>query len=447
MKIKFLIYILILPVIARADPRPFYRFNLPECTEMAMKNNEEIKASGYDIDIIRGKKIEATKRYIPVVKHSTKLAPVPRDLDNPADSFFSGDISVFGAFRLEAGAPVYTFGRLSTAQALADLGIDLAGLQKVKKSDEVALNMYKLYNGILLARELKSLANEALDAINKKITDMEGEENTDQLAILKLKVVLYEVERRLDEAETKESVALATIKTLMGMEDDVDFDIKDKSLQMEKFEIKTLEHFQELSKQTQPEYALLEKGVAAKALKIELDKKEYYPKLILGGFVDVGRSPGIRGDEDDNAFTNPFNYTKAGVGFDMSGELDFRKIKSQVEQSKADYLKTIAQKRAAFGGLKVDLKKTYLEVLQYRQLVQRAEKEQRAARQIVFLTKSNLEIGLGDKKDYNDALQSYLVFQGRYYEAVFYYNTTVAQLKQKTGQLYKRPAAPSHEVD
>jgi hypothetical protein len=85
--------------------------------------------------------------------------------------------------------------------------------------------------------------------------------------------------------------------------------------------------------------------------------------------------------------------------------------------------------------LELDLKKSYLELKQHQFLLSRAESDKRAARQIVFLTKSNLDLGLGEKKDYLDALQSFLVFQGRAFEAIFNYNSAVASLKVKLGTL------------
>lgn len=414
-----------------------FTVGIEECIEFALRYNEEIKAANYDIDIIKSKKIEATKRYIPVFKYRHRVGPVPRDIDNAVETFFKGDISVLNSSKAELGLPLYTFGRISTARVLADIGIDAAQLQMQKKSDEVVLTIYKLYNGILLARELKALAHQALQELNKKIKELDSQDVPDQLGALKLKVALFEVEKRLDEAVSKEGVALSALKVQMGLEDDVVLHFKKKSLVTESFPLKSFEHYLELSQKSLVEYELLQKGLLAKATKVELEKREYYPNIILGGFAEYGLAPGIRETSSDtNDFTDPFNFKRAGIGFEMTGDLDFRKIKSKVTEAKVDYLKTIALKRAAHHGLELELKKIYLEFKRHRNLVARADKEKRTARQIVLLTKSNLDLGVGDNKDFQDALQSYLLFQARYYESVFYYNVSVAELKQKTGQMY-----------
>lgn len=420
-----------------------YRMNLDDCIASALRKNEEIKVAHYDVLSSIAQKIEATKRYVPVVKYKYRFAPVPRDLDNAAESFFQGDISVLNTIKIEAGIPVTTFGKLTVSKELADIGIDASKLQQVRKANEVVLDIYKLYYGILLARELKVLANKGLDAVLEKIKELEAEENTDQLQILKLKAILYQVEKKLDEADKKETIALAMLKFRVGLEDEDDFNITDTYLKREKFAYQSYGELLSLSRDKRPEFTLLKHQVSAKEKQIRLEKNEYYPKLIFGTFFEYGVSPGIKGDEDNNAFVNPFNFTRAGVGFELSSDLDFRKIKSKVEMAKAAHLKSVADKRANFRLLEIDMKNAYLELEQRRNLLWRSEKEERSARQVVFLTKSNLDIGLGEKKDYLEALQSYLLVQAAVLENVFNYNVAVATVKSKVGMLFD-PAKLDH---
>ncbi|EKD50402.1 MAG: outer membrane efflux protein [uncultured bacterium] len=427
-------FLLFLPSRALAAP-PQYRLNLSDCIEMAVRNNEEIKAQEYDVQAYIARKIEATKRYVPVVTIKYRMAPVPRDLNNPAVSFLSGDISVFNSIKLEAGIPITTFGRIEVNKHLAEIGIDAAQLKTKQKTDEVILDIHKLYHGILLARELKVLANKGLDAIHEKIAELEKEENIDQLQILKLKAVYYEVEKRLDEAHKKETIALAMLKVRTGIGDDVDFDIKDKALTTDYLAIEAYENLLQTSKAKRPEFQLLQHQVNAKNLQVKLEKKAYFPMLKFGGYFEYGNSPHIIGDEDDNTFNNPFNYTRAAAGLELSNELDFRKIQANVEKAKAEHLKAIAEKRSNDRLLEVDLKNAYLDFIQKQKFLSRAEKEQRAAREIVFLTKSNLDIGLGEKKEYLDALQSYLVIQAAVLENIYNYNMAAATLKQKLGTI------------
>lgn len=437
LRIKIIIFIslLIFGGNTLAETVPYYRLNIKQCYDLVLRNNEEIRADQYDVEIIIAKKIEAQKRYVPVINYKLRAGPIPRDLDHVGAAIGNLDLSAFLSAHVELGAPITTFGRLKILQTLADLGVDLKEYEKQKKEDEVMLNVYKLYQGVLLARELKALLLQGLDAIQTKISEMEKDANVDQVEILKLKVILYEAERRFQEAQSKEEIAIATLKVLMGLDDAVDFDIVDKSLRQEKSAIKSFDQMLEQSKAYRPEFKQLEEGLIAKNMQIDLEKKEYLPNIAWGGFADIGTAPGLIGVGTTNNYNDPFNYKRGGVGVELSGSLDFRKTESRVSQAKSDYLKTIAQKRAAYQGLELDMKKAYLDLKQYQFLLSRAEGDTRAARQMVFLIKSNLDIGIGEKKDYLDALQSYLVFQGRAYEAIFNYNTALATLKSKMGTL------------
>ncbi|EKD41707.1 MAG: outer membrane efflux protein [uncultured bacterium] len=408
-------------------------FSFNESVEMALKNNDQIRATKYDIDLSKAKLEQAHPKSIPVVKYEYRLAPVPQDIDNPADSFFGGDISVFNEVKVELGSALTTFGKIKTAQELAQLGINAAWFKRSKTTNEVIGKMYQVYEGIILARELLALAKQAQNALSDKIQDLEKEKIQDQIQILKLKVALFEIDRRVEEAQKKKLLAFEALKFQMGLVSDVNIDIKDKTLLPVNFQLKGVDYYLDKAHEYLPEFKLLATGLKAKEKQLALQKLDPAPNLGVGGFVDVGRAPAIRGAGDENNFTNPFNFTKAGLGFQLQGQFDYVKNRSQVKQAEADLLKTVYEKRAAVGGLELDIRKTYQDVVEAKRLMIKSEDEKKVARQLAFLTKSNADIGIGEKKDYYDTLQSYLVFQGRSFEAVYNYNIAVAMLKQKIG--------------
>lgn len=411
-------------------------FTYDQCVQNALRNNDQIRAARKDIEISEGQLYESHPKGIPVIKYEHRLAPVPKDLDNARESFFGGEISVFNSFRVEMGSAITTFGKIRTAQELATVGVDASILKTVRQEDEIALKIYQTYQGILLARELLALAAQAEKALREKIGELENDRIKDQLQILKLKVAMYEVQRRVEEAHRKEILAISTLRLLTGLERDIPFDIASKALKPTQFKLKSKEYYISEAQTYLPEYKLLKAGVIAKEKQLKLEKLKPVPNLGVGGFFDIGRAPDVRGDEDESAYTNPFNFIKAGIGLQLKGEFDYVKNKAKIKQAKSDLLKTIYQKRAAERGLELKLENVYLEVEEARNLMLKADDEKKVARQMVFLTKSNLDIGLGEKKDYLDALQSYLVFQGRQYEAIFNYNLAVASLKVHIGELY-----------
>ena len=416
---------------------PPLRLNFRECVNLALKNNDQIRAARAEFDVAKGKEMEAHPRGIPIVKYEHKVAPIPQDVDNAAESFFGGDITVFNNFKIEMGSPLTTFGRIRTAQELAGLGLDASLFKRGKSIDEIILKVYQTHQGLTLARELLDLADQAVDAISGKIDSMEKEKVKDQLAILKLKVALYEVQRKEAEANKKRQLALLALKFQVGVDQEADVDIGPEPLTAVGYRILPVKAYIEGARNYLPEYHLLETALKAKEKQLKLEKMAAVPGLGVGAFFDIGRAPNVTGEEDESTFTNPFNFTKAGIGLQLKGEFDFAKRRAKVKQAEADLVKTIYEKRAAQRGLELEIRKAYLELQEAANLMGKAEKEKRTAQQIVFLTKSNLDIGLGEKKDYFDALQSFLLFQGRQLEAIFNYNVAVATLRSKMGDLYE----------
>lgn len=413
------------------------RLNFRECVDLALKNNDQIRAARAEADVAIGKELEAHPRGIPVVKYEHRVAPIPQDVDNAAESFFGGDITVFNNFKIELGSPLTTFGRIRTAQELASLGFDASLFKRGKSIDEIILKVYQTYQGLILARELLGLAGQAVDAIEGKIASMEKERVKDQLAILKLKVALYEVQRKQAEANKKKQLALMALKFQVGVDLEDDFDVRPEALSAVGYKILPVQAYVDQSKSYLPEYHLLETGILAREKQLKLEKMATVPGLGIGAFFDIGRAPNVTGEEDESTFTNPFNFTKAGIGLQLKGEFDYAKRRAKVKQAEAELVKMIYDKRAGVRGLELDIRKAYLELQEAANLMGKADKEKRTAQQIVFLTKSNLDIGLGEKKDYFDALQSFLLFQGRQLEAIFNYNIAVATLRTKIGDFYE----------
>ena len=53
---------------------------------------------------------------------------------------------------------------------------------------------------------------------------------------------------------------------------------------------------------------------------------------------------------------------------------------------------------------------------------------------MMFLSKTNLDIGVGEEQQYTDALQLVLLTRGEYYKTVFDYNIALAKLEEKIGR-------------
>ncbi|MCC6274044.1 MAG: TolC family protein, partial [Deltaproteobacteria bacterium] len=179
---------------------------------------------------------------------------------------------------------------------------------------------------------------------------------------------------------------------------------------------------------------LLDIGVKASEAQYRLEKRKLAPDIGIGGFYEFGHTvKPISGVDLTDDFNDPFNFNRVGFGLRIKGEINIKSYLAKTRAAQAEYFKNSLNKSIADEGLELDLKESYLGVLQTREAMENGYRAMKLARQYVFLTKTNVDIGVGDKKDYSDALQAYLVSRGRYLESVFNYNVAVATLELKSG--------------
>lgn len=412
-----------------------FRLDLTDCVKMALRNNAEIKGADYDIVEANYKLKEAHPRGVPVIQYEYQGAPIPKDVSNAIQDFFSGDLTFVNRVKLGIGVPITTFVKLQIGNDLAHEGIDAAKEKKNQKSSDVVLKVKQLYNGILFAREVKSMLQEADKRLDEEITKREAEKTPgDPVELAKLKLTRFEILKKLGEASKKEELAVQGLRLQIGLDRTFDYDLVDKKLKPVEFELKDFEFYLEESKRYRPESKLLDIGMKAKEDEYRVEKRKLAPDMGLGGFFEIGRTATpITGVGQQNDYTNPFNFTRAGVGIQIKGELNWIQSMARIKQKEAEFYKMSVTKDYAEQGLDLDLRDSYLSVKQNKKDLEDSDKAYRLARQLVFLTKTNYDVGVGDKKDYADALQAYLLMKGRYFESVFNYNVAVATLISKVG--------------
>jgi len=408
--------------------------SLDDCVKMALLNNKEIRASDYDIEAAQWRLREAKAGGMPVVEYSVELGPAPTDIDNALESMFNGNITLASRFRLELGIPVYTFGKLAIAQSLAKDGVQAERVKKEQKENEIVVKVKKLYWGILLARDLIALLKEAEGHLSAEIRRKESDEKEppDPVAITKLKLFRFETSKKLYEAEQKEQLAVEGLRITLGVSKNYSLSILNKHLQPANFNVKEFQSYLTGERKNNPDEKLLNIGLQAKEKQYRLEKRALLPDIGAGGLFEFGVSTDpITGLAADDDFNNPFNFVRAAVGVRLRGKLDINGQVSKIKRTQAEYYSAALKKSIAKEGLELDLRKQFEEVKRAKQELEDSDKGRQLARQLVFLTKSNLDIGIGEPNEYADALKQYLIMRGRYLESTFNYNTTVAELEAK----------------
>ncbi|HEX5033875.1 MAG TPA: TolC family protein, partial [bacterium] len=416
------------------------KLNLDDCLRMAMLNNREVRAKNFDMTIAQNKLKEAKLTGIPIFEYEFLSFPAPRDADHAVSSFFEGDLTFGQRGKVTMGIPLYSFGKIGIAQELARGGIDAEQEKKIDKQNDVVLKVKQLYYGLLLAKDVRELFQDASNHLANEVKRRESSrEPADPVELTRLKLFRYEMLNRLLETDKKAALARDGLRIQLGMERATLFSLDEEHLTPVDTEIKEFDHYLELNRRNNPKNRLLDIGVKASEAQYRLERRKLAPDIGLGAFYEFGRTvQPIAGVNLTDDFNDPFNFNRVGFGLRIKGDINVNQYLAKTRAAQAEYFKNALNKEIADEGLELELKDAYLSVLQSKEAMENGYRAMKLARQFVFLTKTNIDIGVGDKKDYSDALQAYLVSRGRYLESVYNYNIAVAVLEQRSGGIARK---------
>ncbi|PIR16372.1 MAG: hypothetical protein COV46_08555 [Deltaproteobacteria bacterium CG11_big_fil_rev_8_21_14_0_20_49_13] len=417
------------------------KLTLEDCLRISLEHNAKLQATGYGIDAAKAQLMEASAIGWPILNFEYRTAPVPQNAQRAVESFFSGEWSWWNRVKFDMGIPIYSFGKLSLAEEMARSGIQAAQTYAFQEKNSLVSKVRQLYYGILLAEEVGRLLSEAHKRLSDEIAkrenkDEESEEVSSPMDSLKMKVFLYDLERRLADARQKETLALEGLRVQMGLASGTVFTVFSNKLRPVEANLKSFADYVTVAMANRPDVKLLKAGLDVKRNQYLLEKKKWFPDLGVGAFFELGRTVGPMYNvttKDD--FDDPFSFTRAGFGVQLSSKWDFHGNVARISKAKSEYYKLNLEQMIAKEGIKLDVRDAFLRAKTSMGNLKAARDAEKAARQLLFLSQSNYDIGVGEQKDIVDALQLVLMTRGRYFEAVFDYNAALAQLDEKMGLL------------
>lgn len=409
---------------------------LNDCIKFALERNQKLIAAGYDVDAAQGQLTEAKAQFWPVVEYKYRMAPVPKNVDNAFNEFFEGNVTFFNSIHVGIGAPITTFGQLQQVKRMAEGGVAAARIKKVGAEYDVIFDVKKIYYGVLLANETINLLGDAIEKMDNRIDSEEKkvDKEMDPYDLLQLKVFKAELERRLAETRQNLELAYSALKVQLDLDPEEGIRLDTNQLRPLLHVLDGKKEYQDVASAHQPNSKLLDIGVEVKRRQYLLEKYKLLPRAGVGFFVDVGRSVGyISGLQLTDDFNDPFNYTRAGFGLEVSGNLDFHSSYAKIRKARAEYFKASYERQIARRGLGVEVENAHLTAKRMQDDVTRAKKVESMAHQMLFLSKMNLDMGIGDNQKYADALKLLLVNRGQYFKTVYDYNMALAELERKVG--------------
>ena len=350
-----------------------------------------------------------------------------------SDASLSQNMGLAWQIGIEGVVPLWTFGKITNLWDAAEAQVHVGSHEIKKEKNDVKMSVRRAYYGVQLARDSLLLVRDAAKRMDSYIERLERkveEGDGDDIELLKLKMHRAELEARESEARRQESIALAGLRFLTGVQGS--FDIPDLPLRRSRHSLGPVAHYLAAARLFRPEINMARAGVVARQAQLRVEQSKYYPDLGIGLTAKWARGPEIV-DQRNPFVRDDVNRLFYGAALVLRWKLDFLPQSARVAQAEAQLEELRATERYALGGVGVEVEQAFAEA---RDAAVRLDAYTRAtgyARQWLIKVQQGIDIGTFEDEDLVDPAREYALKRFAQLSATFDYNVAVAKLGLATG--------------
>jgi outer membrane protein TolC len=344
---------------------------------------------------------------------------------------------VFGRIDFTVAQPLYTFGKLSNRKEAASRGIRAKELKLVERKNEIVLRVKELYYALILARAGLDAADEAdsfFDDARRRMNRLLELGSTNVLESDLYRVDAYRANTAKSRAEAEKGVKLAyfVLKSLIYLPPTTDFEPAEKVLPLKEESLSELESYIQKAYGDRPEFKQLDEALAAQESLVRAVESDRYPSFFVALEGSLAGAPGR--ETLRNAYiSDEFNHTNIGVVAGVKWNFDFGISKAKVDKEKAEYGRLHFTKASAKLNIPIQVAQYYQDVREWKVAVDSYKKGATASRKWVVAALTSFDMGVGTADDMLRGIEKYGENQGKYLEALFNYNLSLAQLEYSVG--------------
>lgn len=319
-------------------------------------------------------------------------------------------LPLYGALvqlNLRITQPLYTFGKLTAAWDLGQVGVDLAAAQSDGARLDHQVNVLKAYFGLKTARAALDTVKDGHDQVIRWSKQMDldleaGRGSASEIDLMRLRVAESQIEIILIDLERTIASTLAALRYWVQ---DQTIDIDSQELAIWHDEREPLDYYLEAAVRNRPELKVLRATGQGAQLYKKLRIAELLPSFGIIANFGYGYAGGVQ--DPNHGFMSRLNYLGAGVGLGMSWGLDLGPKIARLQKSIADVNIFESRRRELLGGGALEIERAYNDVREAQRRLKAAETAERRARGWLQGIKQSIDVGTAEGRDMNDALRTY----------------------------------------
>lgn len=351
------------------------------------------------------------------------------------DDFGFQHLGPFVRVEVKAVQPLWTWGKISSYEAMADRGKELAEWERVRLTNQLRFLVKRAYYGLMYSEDAIKLLEDVRGKLRKAEEQVEellikNAENVDENDRLKIRVFLSDVETRALDAAKGRQVARSALFELAG----VSGDWKSDQLDLEPELVQGIQKDQVISEalRASPEIRQLDKMIELKMHERGAVKADLFPTFFVAGQLGYAVAPN-RTDIKSSYLNDDFNRFDLGVALGLKQDLGIHRTLNRVSEVDAEVAILRAKREQLAAKTRLDVEEAFEKAVSNQQALESNENGFRAARSL--LTSAGLAFSLGTvpTKDVLESYAAYFKAKIDLLKNTYDLNNSLADLSQATG--------------
>lgn len=437
-------------------------YRLPELLRLARKRHASLAVARAEHDTYEAKALQARLAWLPRGTLDGRVAPAPEircdpdfvpDLDengairrdsNGAARWLPGDSAtqaqreqfcvatsernvtlsfagISARIVLEAGMPLYTFGKLTALRRAARAGVSLTRAGVAAAGASLSLSLKRAYWGLRLALETgralrvaRRQLERARRRLERDLDDGSAEETLSDL--LRLDTALATARADLLETDRLAGVGRATLAALTGIALDK-LEVDGHGFATPKRRLEPLERYRARLVASRPELAQLRAAERASAAQTALRVAQFLPDILLVGTFGIGATTSV--DDPQLGFaSDPFNFRRAALALALEWAVEPIDKLAALGEAKAASKQLDAKTREARLGMEIQLRQAHGALTEALERERVSSRAQSVGRRWLIASLQNSLVGLLEPGQLRDAISAFSSRQVQHLRAI-----------------------------
>ncbi len=422
------------PAATQPAPGPL---TLHDAIRVALANNPELAATGYDVEAAAAQHDAAAGQRLPSVhavggySHYLDSQRVLVARRNGEPGVFSRDIV---AGDLVVAMPLFTGGRITSEIRAAELLQKAAGHRLARTRAELVFNVASVFYSMLAQREVidaLEFSRKALQEHIKRVADLIAAQKAAKVDQLRTEVRLADLEQRLVRERNVLAVQARVLTNLLGLNSAAPVEPVGELASTTAPQSLQITEAAQRAMVNRTDYLAARAALEAQAKAVDAARAGHWPTVALqgayGGRVAAGTTDRPAGTDSSG------DAGRVGVVVDVP-IFEGGRIEARVRQEKARLLAAQERLRRLELQVLLDVETAILNTGSAAQRVQATAKAIEQAKESLRIEREKYELGKGAIVDVLDAQSALLDSQTNYYRALADHHVALAQLKLATGE-------------